>query len=103
MEDALAEMRLEGPPPGSRRTGDLLLSIVVPIYDEESVLEAFHSRLAAVLGSGSLPPAEILYVNDGSRDRSLAILERLGGQDPRVGIVDLSRNFGKEIAMSAGL
>jgi glycosyltransferase involved in cell wall biosynthesis len=103
MEDALAEMKLDGPPPGSRRTGDLLLSIVVPVYDEESVIEAFHARLAAVLGSGSVPPAEILYVNDGSRDRSLAVLERLSSQDPRVAIVDLSRNFGKEIAMSAGL
>lgn len=77
-------------------------SIVVPLYNEEEVIEQFHARLVPVmerLGAAW----EVIYVNDGSRDRSLAILERLRAADPRIGIVNLSRNFGKEIALTAGL
>jgi glycosyltransferase involved in cell wall biosynthesis len=78
------------------------LSVVVPVYDEEAVLGEFHRRLAAVLDA--LPGrAEIVYVNDGSRDGSHSLLVALRQSDPRVAVVDLSRNFGKEIAMSAGL
>ena len=80
----------------------ILLSIVVPSYNEEEVLPAFHQRLAAALGA--LPgEAEIIYVNDGSTDRTLDTLRQLRTTDPRVAILDLSRNFGKEIAMTAGL
>jgi polyisoprenyl-phosphate glycosyltransferase len=78
------------------------LSIIVPVYNEEAVLPEFHRRLAAVLDT--LPAvAEIVYVNDGSHDGSLALLRGLRDADPRVAVIDLSRNFGKEIAMSAGL
>ena len=101
-ESRMAEAELEVPP-GKRRTEDLLLSVVVPVYNEEPVLEAFHARLSAALDSRALPGAEIIYVNDGSTDGSLRALERIGKGDPRVGVLDLSRNFGKEIAMSAGL
>jgi polyisoprenyl-phosphate glycosyltransferase len=83
---------------GLRRT----ISIVVPAYNEEDVLEEFHNRLSSVLSSQPYK-AEILYVNDGSRDNTMEILYKLKEKDPRVGIIDLSRNFGKEIAMSAGL
>ncbi len=78
------------------------LSVVVPVYDEEAVLPEFHQRLAAALDA---VPAdvEIVYVNDGSRDGSMAVLVALHGGDARVSVVDLSRNFGKEVAMSAGL
>jgi glycosyltransferase involved in cell wall biosynthesis len=79
-----------------------LLSIVVPAYNEEAVLPEFHRRTAAVLDGLDLD-AEVLYVNDGSKDRTLQVLRQLRAQDPRVGIVDLSRNFGKEIALTAGL
>ncbi len=79
-----------------------LLSVVVPAYDEASVLETFHRRLAAVLDGLDLA-SEVVYVNDGSRDATLEILRRLQEGDARIAIVDLSRNFGKEIAMSAGL
>jgi glycosyltransferase involved in cell wall biosynthesis len=83
---------------GERRS----LSVVVPVYGEEAVLPEFHRRLAAVLDL--LPvDAEIVYVNDGSRDASMALLATLHETDPRVAVVDLSRNFGKEVAMSAGL
>ena len=78
----------------------IILSIVVPAYNEEEVLPEFHKRLTSVLEEvkGS---CEILYVNDGSSDRTLEVLNDF--KDPRVWIIDLSRNFGKEIALSAGL
>jgi polyisoprenyl-phosphate glycosyltransferase len=78
------------------------LSIVVPAYNEEEVLPAFHKRLSAVLDS-MLIDAEIVYVNDGSTDNTLTAMQRLRERDTRVAIVDLSRNFGKEIALSAGM
>jgi glycosyltransferase involved in cell wall biosynthesis len=79
------------------------LSVVVPVYNEEAVLPEFHRRLAAVLDGLPVVDAEIVYVNDGSTDRTLALLEELHRADARVAVIDLSRNFGKEVAMSAGL
>ena len=79
-----------------------LLSIVVPAYNEVEVLPVFHQRLTAVLAQLPLA-AEVVYVNDGSSDGTLKIMESLRAADPRVVILDLSRNFGKEIALSAGL
>ena len=78
------------------------LSIVVPAYNEQEVLREFHRRLAAVLDELDFL-CEVLYVNDGSTDNTLEVLDELGLRDSRVGILDLSRNFGKEIAMTAGL
>jgi glycosyltransferase involved in cell wall biosynthesis len=78
------------------------LSVVVPAYNEQEVLTEFHRRLAAVL-DGLAIRAEIVYVNDGSSDSTWALLNTLRDADTRVALVDLSRNFGKEIAMSAGL
>jgi polyisoprenyl-phosphate glycosyltransferase len=83
-------------------TDRLSITVVVPVYNEEAVLPEFHRRLGTVLESLSAP-AEILYVNDGSQDGSMACLAALHASDPRVAVIDLSRNFGKEIAMSAGL
>ncbi len=82
--------------------GGPLLSVVVPAYNEAEVLPLFHSRLAAVL-STLLLQAEILYVNDGSTDETARVLELLCQTDDRVGVIELTRNFGKEIAMTAGL
>jgi len=79
-----------------------MLSIVVPVYNEEEVLPEFHKRISKVLDQ-IVESAEILYVNDGSRDRSLAMLCELNETDPRVSLINLSRNFGKEIALTAGL
>jgi len=79
-----------------------LLSVIVPVFNEEAVLMAFHQRLGAVLDGLNLA-AEVIYVNDGSTDDSLSCLLALRLSDTRVGITNLSRNFGKEIAMSAGL
>jgi glycosyltransferase involved in cell wall biosynthesis len=79
-----------------------VLSVVVPAYNEQEVLPEFHRRLTAVL-AGLTMASEIIYINDGSRDETLLILRRLRAEDPRVAIIDLSRNFGKEIAVTAGL
>ena len=78
------------------------LSVVVPVYNEDAVLPEFHRRLTAVLDMLAVP-AEIVYVNDGSSDATKAKLTALRDTDARVALVDLSRNFGTEIAMSAGL
>ena len=80
----------------------LLLSVVVPAFNEEEVLPEFHNRISGVLESISMD-AEIVYVNDGSTDATLDILEDLRKKDDRLAIISLSRNFGKEVAMSAGL
>jgi glycosyltransferase involved in cell wall biosynthesis len=79
-----------------------LLSVVVPAYNEQDSLMALHESLTEVIDT--LPfQAEIIYVNDGSTDGTLPMLRRLKEADERVGIVHLSRNFGKEIASTAGL
>jgi polyisoprenyl-phosphate glycosyltransferase len=78
------------------------LSVVVPVYDEEEGLVEFHRRLAAVLDELDAD-AEVIYVNDGSTDGTMSLLRDLHAGDGRVAVIDLSRNFGKEVAMSAGL
>lgn len=85
-----------------RPSSGTFLSVVVPAYNEEDVLPTFHQRLCAVLDSITVE-FEVLYVNDGSTDNTLRVLHGLRESDPRVAIIDLSRNFGKEIALSAGL
>jgi glycosyltransferase involved in cell wall biosynthesis len=78
-----------------------LLTVVVPVYNEEDVLHECQRRLSAVLRSLPLE-YEIVYVDDGSRDKSVEILRTLALDDPHVAVVELSRNFGKEIASTAG-
>lgn len=79
-----------------------LLSVIVPLYNEQAVIPTFHTRLVAVLDRLELR-SEVVYVNDGSTDRSMPLLLELHRHDQRVSIVDLSRNFGKELALTAGL
>ena len=86
---------------GVRRTGPVL-SVVVPVYNEAEVLPEFHRRLAAVLDQLFLP-SETIYVNDGSVDPSVLVIKTLHESDGRVALVNLSRNFGKEVAVTAGL
>jgi glycosyltransferase involved in cell wall biosynthesis len=79
-----------------------LVSVVVPVYNEEEGLPTLHERLRSVLGE--LPGGfEVIYVDDGSRDRSAEIAEEWARTEDNVLLVQLSRNFGMEIAMSAGL
>jgi len=79
-----------------------LISIVVPAYNEEAVLSQFHQTISKVLSQLPLD-FEIVYINDGSTDGTLNIIKELGQSDNQVTLIDLSRNFGKEIALSAGL
>lgn len=78
------------------------LSVVVPCYNEEEVLSIFHKRLSAVMQKVGMT-WEVVYVNDGSRDRTLTEMTALAEGYKNVSIVNLSRNFGKEIALTAGL
>ncbi|MFQ5684503.1 MAG: glycosyltransferase family 2 protein [Candidatus Binatia bacterium] len=78
------------------------MSVVIAAYNEEEVLTEFHNQLATALGSMSID-TEIIYVNDGSTDKTLTVIQGLRRADPRIAVVDLSRNFGKEIALTAGL
>lgn len=78
------------------------VTVVVSVYNEEQALPEFYQAVKKVLDKISWDH-ELLFVNDGSRDGSLSVLERLAGQDERVKIVSFSRNFGHEAAMIAGL
>lgn len=81
-----------------------LLSVIVPCYNEAKVLDDFHEELEAQLAEiGSNYDHEIIYINDGSTDASLHIIKGLSEEDSRVRYISLSRNFGKESAMLAGL
>jgi glycosyltransferase involved in cell wall biosynthesis len=78
------------------------LSIVAPAYNEERNIAAFLAAIVPVLESIG-ETFEIIFVNDGSRDNTLAMLAAAASQDPRVKVVGLARNFGKDVALSAGL
>jgi glycosyltransferase involved in cell wall biosynthesis len=78
------------------------LSVVVPAFNEAVVLPQFHQRLAAVLDAVG-GACEVVYVDDGSSDGTAGLMRELAARDPRVVAVALSRNFGKEAAMTAGL
>jgi glycosyltransferase involved in cell wall biosynthesis len=88
--------------PADETTARPVVSLVVPMYNESENVEAFHARAVEALERVS-EPFEIVCVNDGSRDDTLERLVALHRRDPRVKVVNLSRNFGKEIALSAGL
>jgi len=81
----------------------LLVSIVSPVYQEEAGIEEFHRRLTAALDGMPELDFEIVYVNDGSTDRSFELLQGIVAGDRRVRVVDLSRNFGHQVALSAGV
>lgn len=98
----LAPPLLRRPVPSAVDATDVVLSVVVPLFNEAAVIGDFHRRLAAVL-DGLAVSAEVLYVNDGSTDASMRLLREIAEGDPRVVLLDFSRNFGKEIAMTAGL
>src|ERR1700761_6177340 len=82
--------------------GRPVLSVVIPVYNEAEVIGEMHRRLAAVLKALACP-WEAIYVNDGSRDATLTIIDTLRAVDSHIAVVNLSRNFGKEIATTAGL
>jgi polyisoprenyl-phosphate glycosyltransferase len=79
------------------------ISFVLPVHDEACGLRAFHAELTRATDKRPDHSFEFVYVNDGSRDSSLELLRQLGLADPRVRVLDLSRNFGHQIAITAGI
>lgn len=80
-----------------------LISILIPAYNEAPVLPALLARINALADTQKKYDFEFLFVNDGSSDETLALIKQEAAHNPRVSYVDFSRNFGKEIAMIAGL
>lgn len=79
-----------------------LLSVVVPVFNEQDVIEALHSRLLQVLAP-ELPSFEVVFVNDGSKDLSAQMLDQIARSDSRFKSIHFSRNFGHQAAVTAGL
>ena len=77
-------------------------SVIIPVFNEEANVETLHQRLSAVMLALS-PDTEFIFINDGSRDQTLALVKNLAATDHRVKFINLSRNFGHQIAVSAGL
>ena len=77
-----------------------LLSVVAPVYDEEELVEEFVARACAAAADYEF---ELVIVNDGSTDRTPALLDRIASADERVRVIHLSRNFGHQAALTAGL
>ena len=79
------------------------ITLLIPCYNEQEVLEQLWLRLNTILGEISAVSFEILFINDGSTDNTLHVIKKLAAQHPQISYLDLSRNFGKELAMIAGL
>ncbi len=88
--------------PNNRATMPPKYSFIVPIYNEEETIFEMYRRVAAVMDQMD-GPVELILVNDGSRDRSLTLMRDLHQKDPRVCYLSLARNFGHQIAVTAGL
>ncbi|MGX1477013.1 UNVERIFIED_CONTAM: glycosyltransferase involved in cell wall biosynthesis [Streptomyces canus] len=83
--------------------GRPLISYVLPVYNERDGITAFHTELTAALDSRPELDFELVYVNDGSTDGSLELLKGLVERDGRVRVIDFARNFGHQLAITAGL
>src|SRR5687768_1250564 len=79
------------------------LTVVVAAFNEAASLPLLHPRIAAALDGLPGLDARVLYIDDGSHDATWAVLQQLADGDPRVALLRLSRNFGKELALTAGL
>lgn len=78
------------------------VSLLIPAYNEEKVLQLLYQRIKAIIDNLNQYEWEVLFINDGSRDSTLAVLYSIRNQDNRINVLDLSRNYGKEVAMLAG-
>jgi glycosyltransferase involved in cell wall biosynthesis len=87
-------------PPSPTARVPTLLSVVAPVYNEQELIEAFVRRACAAVADYAF---ELVLVNDGSADRTPELLDAIAAQDPRVRVVHLSRNFGHQAALTAGL
>jgi polyisoprenyl-phosphate glycosyltransferase len=81
----------------------MLISVIVPCYNEEEVIGETHSRLASLLGQLDGFDYELIYVDDGSRDRTPELLQQIHASDSRARVLRFSRNFGHQVALTAGL
>ncbi|WP_404336280.1 glycosyltransferase family 2 protein [Sphingomonas sp. MMS12-HWE2-04] len=79
------------------------LSVVIPCYNEEACLEMLHARVSGAAQAAVGDDYEIVLVNDGSRDASWQVMQRLSAADPRLVAINLSRNHGHQLALTAGL
>lgn len=79
------------------------ISIIIPAYNEEESLPILYERMVKLMDNMKDYEFEILFVNDGSKDKTMQIIKEMREKDKRINYVDFSRNFGKEIAMIAGL
>lgn len=79
------------------------ITIIIPAYNEEEALPILYERMKKLMEDMKNYEFEILFVNDGSKDKTIQIIKKLRQEDNRINYVDFSRNFGKEIAMIAGL
>ena len=79
------------------------ITIIIPAYNEEESLPYLYERLEKLMDSNKNYEFEILFVNDGSKDKTIELIKQYREKDKRISYVDFSRNFGKEIAMMAGL
>ncbi len=86
--------------PDSSPRSPTLLSVVAPVYNEEELVERFVRRACAAVADYTF---ELVLVNDGSTDATPALLDRMAAEDPRVRVIHLSRNFGHQAALTAGL
>lgn len=77
-------------------------SVIIPVFNEEKVLPETYSRLTAIMGKLD-EDYELIFINDGSSDKSIDILLGLNGRDPHVKVLEFSRNFGHQIAITAGM
>ena len=89
--------------PNENASARFCLSIAVPIYNEESTLPELLQRTRAVLDQIPGGPHQLLFVDDGSSDRTMQVLEQAVHADPRIFVISLSRNFGHQAALSAAL
>lgn len=81
---------------------EILLSVVIPMYYEEEVAEECYKRLTEVMKKDSTN-YELIFVNDGSKDKTPEILRRISLKDPKAKVINFSRNFGHQVAVTAGI
>ncbi len=81
----------------------IYLSVIIPCFNEEEVIKTTHSRIIQVLNDNDLINYELLFINDGSKDRTLEILTKLTKENSKIKIINFSRNFGHQSAVSAGI
>ena len=104
MQQGIPDIRLRPQMSATRNEANSqpVLSIVIPVFNEEENIETLHARLTTVLRD-LCDEYEIIYVDDGSQDRSQVILQRMETEDVHVTVIELARNFGHQVAISAGL